>query len=171
MKEDSRTPSIEISDDPEFQRKDWRVQRIGWAFLAVVVLAAGLGLFGGMGPFARRSAVSPDGSLRIEYSAIGRHRAPGELKVLLGQSSSADSTVQIWIDRRYLETSDLLRTTPEPAQSDIGSDHVTYAFQRAGGAGEVSIVFDIEPVKIGTQRGRIGVVGGSELSFSTFVLP
>jgi hypothetical protein len=169
-KEPPRSSSIELAEDPEFQRKDWAVQRAGWVLLGLVMIAAALGLLGGMGPLARKSATSSDGSLHIEYSAVARHRSPGELTINL-RAGQTEPSLQLWVDRGYLQNADLLRITPEPESSLLEQNRITYTFRLENSPREVSIVFDIEPVKVGMQRGSLGVVGGPELAFSTFVFP
>jgi hypothetical protein len=60
---------MEVNADIEFQRRVWRVQRIGWLIIAAVIVAALLGVFGG-GPLSR-AAVQGDG-LRLEYERFAR---------------------------------------------------------------------------------------------------
>ncbi len=39
--------ALEIYDDPESHRRGWMAQRVAWSAALLVLLAAGLGLFGG----------------------------------------------------------------------------------------------------------------------------
>jgi hypothetical protein len=46
----SERRDLQIDDDPKFQKKEWRAQRIGIALLALLVAAAAAGLTGMGGP-------------------------------------------------------------------------------------------------------------------------
>src|SRR5687768_11416946 len=52
--------------DAGLQRRVWQGQRVAWGLMTVVVVAGFLGLLGA-GPLGRRSIVTPDGAVRVEY--------------------------------------------------------------------------------------------------------
>jgi hypothetical protein len=68
---------MEIETDLEFQRRVWRVPRVGWLIIGAAVVAALLGLFG-TGPLSRAS--TDGGGLTVEYDRFARreqtHAAP-----------------------------------------------------------------------------------------------
>ena len=71
-------PDIELAEDMEFQRKNWRAERIGWAVLAFILLAAALGLFG-QGPLGGTVVAAGDDSLSLTYERFWRLSSPTRL--------------------------------------------------------------------------------------------
>lgn len=41
-----RIGDLEISQDLEFQKRSWTIQRVGWVVIALLILAGLLGVFG-----------------------------------------------------------------------------------------------------------------------------
>lgn len=60
-----------VGDDLHAQRRVWRLQRIGWAGMVVVVVASGAGLFGAGGPLAGVSTRGAAG-LDVSYESVVR---------------------------------------------------------------------------------------------------
>lgn len=56
---------VQVSEDLDFQRKEWRVQRIAWTCMAVLILAAALGA-AGSGPLSSRTAKARGGHLAVD---------------------------------------------------------------------------------------------------------
>ena len=52
---------LQLEQDLVLQQRTWRVQRIGWVVLALIVLCGTLGLFGGIGPLNSTSTQAADG--------------------------------------------------------------------------------------------------------------
>jgi hypothetical protein len=83
MAEVQRAGDLELNQDLRFQRRMWAVQRIGWAVMALVVLAGLLGLFG-PGPLSSATAGKEEGPLLVEgYERFVRFRIPTTLQVRL----------------------------------------------------------------------------------------
>ena len=57
---------LEVGQDLDFQRREWAVQRVGWGAMALVILAALLGLFGSSGPLSRAATNAADDLVRLE---------------------------------------------------------------------------------------------------------
>lgn len=72
MAEHARKGGLEVSQDLNFQRREWVVQRVGWVVMAVLLVAALLGLFG-PGPLSKSIAGSASGPVRAEYYLAVNH--------------------------------------------------------------------------------------------------
>jgi hypothetical protein len=70
-----RIGDLEIEEYIGFQRRDWAVRHIAWAILALVVLAALLGLFGN-GILSKANLGDDEMPLQLEYERFGRYKAP-----------------------------------------------------------------------------------------------
>ncbi len=60
-----------VGEDIAHQRRTWRVQRIGWAAMAVFVAASLAGAFG-VGPLAQGHARTEDRVLEVEWERVQR---------------------------------------------------------------------------------------------------
>ena len=79
---------LEIAQDLAFQRREWTIQRVAWAVMALVALAGLLGLFGGAGPLTR--AAAGNGALRLDYARFERKHAPTELRLQVAAGVAGD---------------------------------------------------------------------------------
>ena len=166
----NRAGSLEVGQDTIFQRYQWTVQRWGWAILALVLLAALLGLLG-RGPLSSTDAEAPDQSLRVKYNRFIRVRAPADLKISVAAKASQNGAIRLWIDREYLDHLQVKHITPRPEHEEAGSDRHIFVFRAAAPGNPVEIVLHFEPEKPGPHTCRVGLVDGPELSFEQFAYP
>jgi hypothetical protein len=127
------TKSIEIDDDPVFQRKVWRFERVGWVIMALVVFFGLLGLFSG-GPLARSEAASADGAFRVRYERFIRAHAANVIHIDLGGGLVGD-TVAIRLSREFLERFQVEQIRPEPARSAAAAEGILLSFELGKGEG------------------------------------
>lgn len=92
--------SIQLDEDPDFQRRSWKVQRAGWAAMALSVAASLAGVFGG-GPVSRERAESPDKVWSVEYERFVRRAADTELRYLFAAGAVSDP-IRLKLDKGYL---------------------------------------------------------------------
>ena len=163
--------SIEISQDLEFQRKSWRVQRIGWVVMLVIVIAALLGLFGD-GPLSSAEAGNPESGLTVRYERFTRMGARHVLDVEIASAQvEADSAAQLWIDRSWHEANQVRSIVPEPARSAVVADRIVYSFDAPASAASIMVRFELEARSFGWIRARAGLANGPSLSFGQLAYP
>ena len=165
-----RVGDMEIAQDLDFQRRSWVVQRIGWMFFGLIMLAAMLGFLGG-GPLSAGTAGSDTGPLQVQYGRFVRHRAPTQMEIKLRGSAVQGDEARVWVDREYLNGVELQNVVPEPDSVAAGSDRIVYVFKLRQAGEPASVVFDIMPDQDGLRTARVGLEGGEELSFTQFVFP
>ena len=161
---------LEIGEDLEFERRSWVVQRVGWALMAVVILAALGGVFGA-GPLSSTRAASSSGLVWIEYERFGRFKSPYTLRVHFDPQAIGKGSIRFWIDRAYLDEMRPERILPEPHKVEIAAQRLLYEFPAAAGAGPGVITFELKPNTFGRIEGRLGLDGGDELRFGHLVYP
>jgi len=159
--------SSPIDEDLPFQRRQWLVERVAWSAMPVILLLAMLGVFGGDGPLARASTGPVDGG-RVEYARFARYLAPASLDIEI--ASSAQCQVNVRIGDDYLKAMNVRAITPPPVSTTLGDHHRTFVFDRST-SGAATIRFELEPTRLGLQRGWVAIDGGSPVSFSHFVYP
>lgn len=165
-----RVGDLEIEQDHDFQRLSWRMQRVGWIILALVLLAGLLGLFGS-GPLAHATVGAPGSPLRLEYDRFGRIDAPSTLTALVRPSTRRPGEAILHLDRGFTDFFQIERMQPTPDRTEAGADHSVYVFRATGSPGPVRVTFRLRPDQPGLLTGRVRQDGGSWLTFHQLVYP
>lgn len=156
---------LELKQDLAFQRREWRVQRMGWWVLAAFVVAASLGLFGG-GPLSAAQAGVPGAPLWIEYERFVRVGAPTRISLHAGVAASSNG-IRLRIRRSYFEALKIERMVPEPAAVAVGESDVTMRFDSvASGSPFFTVILDVEPLRAGRHQAAFDVDGAGGVSFA-----
>lgn len=158
-----------LGDDPEFQQTQWRVERISWCVMVIIIASALAGLLGGGGPLSRDTKTDPDSSNRIEYERFARHASPMTLDVNI--ASGADRQVRLRVSDEYFAAMNVQSITPPPSSTSLGDKQQILVFDRSASSVAVTIRFQIAPMVFGIQRGWVAVDGGAPISFSHFIFP
>lgn len=161
---------LEISQDLNFQRREWVVQRVGWVVMAALIIAALLGVFG-PGPLSNTTAGSESGPLRAEYYRFWRMASPMPLRLRLTPASQGQGEVGLWVSREYLEAMRVESVTPEPARVEAAGDHFIYFFNVAASAATVSVIFNLEADRMGPVSGKFGVDQRAAIQLEHFIYP
>ncbi len=165
---DRQDQGLESPSHLAFQKLEWRVQRIAWVVMALIIAATLVGAFGD-GALARSRAGGAANGLFLRYDRIARHHALTSLDFLI-MSPPARGETRLWIARDFLDAQRLLTITPEPSAQDVSGRRIEYVFKTSGGA-PFSIRFDVEPNALWSHTGSAGVGDGQPIAFSQFVLP
>ena len=162
--------TLEIEEDLPFQRGQWRVQRIGWVLMALVLFAALAGLFG-PGPLSSTTAADASGALEVKYNRFERNSRHTELRVKVAGDRVRDGQVQLWMDAAYAHELRMLSISPEPLRVEVQGDRQVYTFAAAGGPSPVQVTLHYEHQEFGKADGRVGLVNGPEVPVGQFVYP
>lgn len=168
MSETKHVGDLQIDDDDAFTRREWTVQRVGWAVLVLIVAGALLGLFGN-GPLSE--AAAENGPLRVAYDRFERKRAPTELRIRVAGGTAEEDRIELWLAGDFLDRIELQGFSPEPEESRAGADRVVYVFRVDDPTQPAVIDIDYQIDGSGSLPGRLGLVGGPELTFPQFVYP
>jgi hypothetical protein len=167
-----RLDGLQIEEDFEFQRRSWRVQRVAWLAGLLLLAGAMLGLFGS-GPLSRATVDVP-GLMRVEYQRFARYETPETLTIHLLPAATGGSSVQVGLDRQYLDRSKVDSIVPPPQRVRAADDRLVYEFDVARPGGALTVALVLEPQRIGWARGRITLERGSapgQVTFGQFVYP
>ncbi len=170
MAQTQRVGSLEIGQDLDFQRKEWRLQRIGWVVMALLILASLLGLTGS-GLLARATVGDAGSPLQLTYSRVDRLEAPTTLDLQLAGEAVTGEQVALRVDRSYLEGVEVEQVVPEPAEVRSEGDGLIYVFGVDEPGQPVTITFDLRHTSFGPKSGQVALDDGPVLDFSQFVLP
>jgi hypothetical protein len=161
---------LEIEQDLDFERRSWTFERAGWVVMAMVWLAALVGLLG-PGPLSETTVGVQGGPLWLEYSRFGRFRAPLTLRVHLGPNADQQGPVRVWLSREYLEAVQIEQVTPQPQQVEAGLERITYVFAVSEPSRSTAATFSLKTARFGRQRGCVGMADGPSLCFRQFFYP
>lgn len=168
MTEDTRVAGIDLDTDPDFERRDRQVTRVGWILLTAFVLAAFVGLLG-PGPLSARSTASTDGALAIEHHAIGHIEADDSMSLLLDGATVVDGTVAVELTGSWFAEVDLTTISPAPAAERLvpGGAVLEFDVERPG---ELEVLLHFRAKTIG-QLGLTATSGDSSVTVNQFILP
>ena len=157
--------------DIEYQRREWVAQRIGWSVMALLVVAALVGLLGGSGWFANDELASPNGTLSLRYQRLEHYHEPTELELEVAPEAVENGELRIWVDGQYARGLEIEGIFPEPDQVQIEPERVIYVFLVSQPTAPLTIQMAFQHGRFWRQSGELGVVGGDQISFNQFVFP
>lgn len=164
MESSPSTPDLELQHEHRFQQRDWTARRVSAVVFAVVLICAGLGLFGG-GPLSHASAESA--GLRVEYERFARHGRASAMTVRLDRAWHEQMTISF--EGGYFADATIESIFPRPILTTDSGDVQRFTF--AASAGEPVVVrFSYLPPSAGSHGGRVRV-GDASVGVSTFVYP
>jgi hypothetical protein len=165
-----RVGDLEIDEDPAFERRSQRAERIGTWLMVAVLVAAALGLLGS-GPLSHATARAGDTTLH--YQRFSRYESSEALVLHLPRPVPPAREVRVWVDRAYLEGSRLETVLPPPVRVEAAADRLVFVLAVAEPGGPLTVRFNLQPERVGVVHGRIGVEGptGPALAFRQLVFP
>ena|SRR5687767_5716636 len=160
--------TLEISQDLDQQRLEWRIERMGWTLMVLTLLAALAGLLGN-GPLSRRQAGDKN-SLWVEYNRFERYQAPAMLRLHLGPKLTGRDEVRVSVSRQYIEAIQLEHVDPEPKEVEARADRILYTF-KIKGPDATALTYHLKGNVFGSVPLHLQVEGAGELKLSQFFYP
>lgn len=159
-----------FGEDWGFQVREWRLERIGWAVMVVIIVAALSGVLGGGGLVARTTVADAAGSTEVRYARFARYASPTMLHINLAASASG-RPIRVRVSDRYLSEMNVRAITPSPTSTAIADRQHVFVFDRSAPPASATIRFELEPTAIGRHLGWIAVGEAAPLSFTQFIYP
>lgn len=160
--------ALQVGQDLRFQQLSWRLHRVGWCLMLLLVVAALVGVFGS-GPLSRSTIA--EGRLTIEYSRFARLEAPTEITVRAAPTSGSTNTLRLFVDREYLKSLQIKQITPEPKLVKLAGDHLTFEWEVAEIGEGAEVTFRLEPSRFGRLQASFGLDAEEPLQITQFVYP
>jgi hypothetical protein len=149
-------------------RLEWRIERCAWIAL-LIIIAAALAGFLGPGPLTRRQRTSDDGSLTIQYQAVERNAAPGQL-VVRARLPAGTAQLRLAFSRSFCDRVTAESIVPSPLSVEADGDDVVYTFAARSSA-DVVVMYRYEYHECDVFEHRIALDEGSPIRFRQYVLP
>ena len=163
--EDQERQDLELV--PPANPATWRRERIGWAVLAVFLVAAVIGVFGA-GPLSRTTISA--GNVRLEYDRFLRMSAASALQITLSPDGKAAGEQGVTLDHAYLDRIRVHTVVPEPKRTLARPDAVEFVFATASDGAPVTAWFHITLDRPGVASGRL-TAAGETLEFWQLAYP
>lgn len=160
----------DLNQDLPFQHRTWRIQRIAWGVIALILLCAVLGLFG-HGPLSRTTARDPSLPLSLDYERFGRYQSALTLRVHVHETPTDQDTVRIWFSRDYLSKIEIKQILPEPVGAETSPTGMIYQFRLAQPEQRSDVIVSVEMEATGFIEGRIGLDESHALTFRQWIYP
>jgi len=161
---------LQIEENRAHSRLEWRIERVGWAVMALLLAAGLLGLLG-YGPLSQVQAGDP-GTLSVTYDRLQRSSAPSEYRFTIAPSLARDGQFHLRFDDALLEEVDIESIIPEPEHVRAGPGYTEYRFaMAAAGESPVRVQFQFKQTTFGHVRGSVSAEGAAPLVIDQIVLP
>lgn len=171
MPDQKETDGLQISQDLEFQQNEWRVERVGWAALGVLLILGLLGLFGGGGVLNSTTTGDQEQGVWVEHERFIRNLAPTTLTVFTAPEQVTGETLRIRLPQAYIGSFRVQSIEPEPEQVTVTRRELEYSFRVQNPGEPVSVRFSLQAEIIGFVRGDVVVNDGQTLSIRQFSYP
>lgn len=161
---------------PRFTHRERVLTHIAWLLLAVMLIAAALGLFGD-GPLSKRTVTeaNPDGEVSLTYSRWGRANDDLTLQVIVVAPSQGGSEVRLVFSRDFADRIEMLSIVPEPDSTSFGDAGFVYAWAVESWEAPVTVTIHYQAHEWRTLDGHIAVQSEERtlgsFSFSQFLFP
>lgn len=159
--------SLEIEPEAKHINKTFLyVQRIGIILMALIMLAAFLGVFGkGLFTLTSRS----QGTLTISYERFIRKQAATFYHIKI-HSNLNSKAVKFWIDPSFYKKLAIKNINPIPSFEDISDNKILYTFN-TNNSDLIEITLQAEPEKMGMMTTRMGLSEEEQIQLKQLIYP
>lgn len=157
-----------VEEHLDFQRRQWRIQRMAWWLIVLVPSLALAGFCGGGGMSTQRAA---NDQLQLRYERFGRRLGTTTLEIALPHIGRVQDSVSVLIDTAYAYAMNPSEITPSPRRVRINGAHAEYVFDRRTESDAFFVQMKLHPEHWGRMRGTIRTDASPALVLQTFVWP
>lgn len=146
---------------PAFLRRQWVVQRIGWALMLLIILLTIAGVFG-TSPFAAKTQTRDVGDARyeVEYPRFTRYQLLDRMHVRVHAPSATGEELRLAFSTEWTESNSIRGTTPESDGGGVGADGGVYTYAVDDWSAPISIAVEYETRKAFRSPGTLTIAAG-----------
>jgi hypothetical protein len=165
-----RVGDLQIDEDIEWERGEWKFERIGWGLMALMIAAALLG-FLGSGPMSNRIAGEEGGSFWVEHNRFIRYNNPEQLFVFIGPQFVQEDEVRLVIEGDFSHENMVRDITPNPDSVELSTGRLVYVWKVTDADGPMQINFQFRANQLFQQNSQFGPEQGELVHVPQFVFP
>ena len=155
---------LEIEEYFEHHVRSWRIKRVGWALMALLIAAALAG-FLGPGPYSKATAQGP-GGLTVEFDKITRYNAPAHLHLTV---PGGKEDLELSLPAEFVKQIEMEHVDPEPKETRLDGEKHTWIFPRKEASSQIFINY--RPQAFGKKKIRLEVKDAGALEIQQFFMP
>lgn len=156
-----------VEEDIALQRRIWRIERIGWYVLLVVVVLTLCGLFS-HGLLSSAVASSKTKDVVVEYERY--HRSGAVNTMVIHTRGKPREVHTVVIGKSMMEGFSIDSIQPQP-KSSSGNEQGLRLTMEGDAHGESSLYLGWTSNGLGLYHSKIAVEGGGEVSITQFIYP
>lgn len=158
------TESLKSELDERFLRRQWVVQRAGWALMLLIIVLAIVGVFG-TSPFASRIETREIGDARyeVEHARFSRYQLLDRLHVRVHAPSATGEELKIAFSNEWVENNGVRGATPQPEGGGASAEGATYTFAVEDWSRPIVVAFEYEARKSFWSPGTLTITAGTSL--------
>lgn len=157
---------LQLDSDVALQERMWKVERVAWLLLGLIVLAALAGAFGGGGFLSSAHYQAPAGTFSLEYRRLTRHSTQTTLSYRLSPGQS-----ELWLSNQFLQGVTIEWIAPEPEQTARDDARTVFRFDSLTPDRPLEVEFHVRPSGFGPLELETGTPAGSSARLRSFVYP
>ena len=165
-----RVGDLEIHENTRFQEWEWKVQRIAWVLLLLIVFLALAGLFG-TGPLSSATVESDDDALSVGYERFIRHDGRTTVTIEVDGDQAPNGEIEVWLSQPYLEDFELQNVSPQPSDVISAGARTIYVFPVEDASSPLTVTFSLRPQGMGRIAGEAGLPDGPTVTFDHLSFP
>ncbi len=159
---------LEFRSNRKFQERYWRIERIGWVCMALLLIAALAGLTGAGGPLSRGHVQA--GDARMDYPRISRWAMADEMTVTFENSRAGE--VEFLLPEGFLKVYSIEAITPQPVAMKAVAHGQLFRVALGGGTGRKTVKLSLRATAPAwLHKDRIWIGGTASEPFSFIILP
>ncbi|MGH7169787.1 MAG: hypothetical protein ACRELF_14600 [Gemmataceae bacterium] len=170
MESAARTDDFDAGCDLAFEQRWWRIQRIGWVILILLMIGGVAGVFG-HGPLSKATVHPPGSQVQVRYDRLARRETPSSLELRLDKAALVSGQVRIRLNHALVNEMQLQQIVPTPTSAEPLADGARFLFQIDPTRDSAFIVFTESPTTPGILKGEVTVEGAEPVRFRQFIYP
>jgi hypothetical protein len=164
--DEDESRSYPIREDMAFQRRSWVAERIGWAAMGLVLLAALTGVFA-LGPLARTSASTSDGGLVVDHARFVHKTARTWFTIRVAPPARE---ILVRLSPQFPASFDIESMEPRPLRSSAGAQGIELVFAPSRDGG-LAVHIGARPKRFGFASISIEAEGRGKVELTQLIYP
>ncbi|WP_439212704.1 hypothetical protein [Duffyella gerundensis] len=166
--DEEQSRSYPLQEDMRWQRREWRLQKVGVVMLFLIVIAGACGLFS-RGFLSEQQVRSGDRQLQVEYERFGRQLSTMNMAIRLQQLEGERFTLRI--DRGAIDNFQLQTVQPQPLIARSQGHDLLLTWALPAQQHNASVWLTWQPLGFGHFHSTVSLEHGATVAFSQLIYP
>lgn len=168
MSDNTASQTLDLDADRGFQERWWRVERVAWALMGMLILAALAGLTGAGGPLSRGHVQV--GETTIDYPRIARWQSADEATIRF--AADMTGSVDVLLSTSFAEAFDVETMMPRPNRALSTVEGQLLSFDLGDAPGTKTVTLSLRPNHPGLpDRGTVRIGDAPPATVRFVILP